>query len=101
VTDESVFTAALAIPSPAERAAYLDRACAGRLDLRREVEELLAAYEADNPLDRPPVELGRTGAYEPESGDEAPGAAVGADVGDRIGPYRLMEQIGEGGFGLV
>ena len=24
-----------------------------------------------------------------------------AEVGDRIGPYRLMEQIGEGGFGLV
>jgi eukaryotic-like serine/threonine-protein kinase len=97
VTDESVFAAALAIAGPAERAAYLDRARAGRPDLRRDVEDLLAAHAADNPLDRPPAELGCTGAYEPEPDDEPPGAAVG----DRIGPYRLMEQIGEGGFGLV
>jgi hypothetical protein len=55
VTDESIFAAALAIPDPAGRAAFLDRACAGRPELRREVEELLAA--ADNPLDRPPAEL--------------------------------------------
>src|SRR5262245_7298924 len=82
--------------SPSERAAYLDRACAGRPALRREVEELLAAHAADNPLDRPPADLARTGAYVPAD-DDPPAASVG----DRIGPYRLMEQIGEGGFGLV
>jgi serine/threonine protein kinase/WD40 repeat protein len=96
VTDESVFAAALDIPGPAERAAYLDRVCAGNPALRREVEELLAAYAADNPLDRPPADLARTGAYEPEEDGPPP-----ASVGDRVGPYRLMEQIGEGGFGLV
>jgi serine/threonine protein kinase/tetratricopeptide (TPR) repeat protein len=95
VTDESVFAAALAIPSPADRAAFLDRACACNPALRREVEELLAAHAADNPLDRPPADLARTGAYVP--GDGPPAAAAG----DRVGPYRLMEQIGEGGFGLV
>jgi serine/threonine protein kinase/WD40 repeat protein len=97
VNDESAFDAALAIPGPAERAAFLDRACADNPALRREVEGLLAAHAADNPLDRPPADLGRTGAYEPRPHEEAPGAAVG----DRVGPYRLMEQIGEGGFGLV
>jgi hypothetical protein len=96
VTEESIFAAALAIPSPSARAAYLDRACAGRPALRKEVEELLAAHAADNPLDRPPAALGRTGAYEPAPDDPPP-----ASTGDRIGPYRLMEQIGEGGFGLV
>jgi serine/threonine protein kinase/Flp pilus assembly protein TadD len=91
VTDESIFAAALAIDSPAGRAAYLDRACAGRPDVRREVEELLAAHANDNLLDRPPANLGRTGAYEPPA--ERPGASVG--------PYRLLQEIGEGGMGTV
>jgi serine/threonine protein kinase len=95
MTDESIFAAALAIDSPGERAAYLDRACAGNPTLRAEVEGLLAAHAASNPLDRPPADLARTGDYEPADGPPA------AAVGDRVGPYRLMEQIGEGGFGLV
>jgi serine/threonine protein kinase/tetratricopeptide (TPR) repeat protein len=97
MTDESVFAAAVAIHSPNKRAAFLDRACAGNPALRREVESLLSAHAADNPLDRPPADLGRTGAYEPDLTADPPPAAVG----ERIGPYRLMEQIGEGGFGLV
>jgi serine/threonine protein kinase len=91
VTDESIFAAALAISSPAERAAYLDRACAADPGLRRQVEELLAAHAADNPLDRPPADLGRTGAYEPPA--ERPGVSVG--------PYKLLQEIGEGGMGTV
>ncbi|MFO0798525.1 MAG: protein kinase [Gemmataceae bacterium] len=95
MTDESLFAAALAIGSSSERRAYLDRACAGNPALRREIDELLAAHAAGNPLDRPPADLARTGGY--ESADDPPAAAVG----DRVGPYRLMEQIGEGGMGLV
>jgi WD40 repeat protein/serine/threonine protein kinase len=91
VTDESIFAAALAIADRAQRAAYLDRVCAGRPDLRREVEALLAAHAEGNPLDRPPADLSRTGACEPPA--ERPGTV--------IGPYKLMEQIGEGGMGLV
>ena len=96
MTDESVFAAALAIPSPPPGGQYLEIACAGKPVFRREVEELLSAHADNNPLDRPPADLARTGdPYEPEDGPPA------AAVGDRIGPYRLMEQIGEGGFGLV
>jgi WD40 repeat protein/serine/threonine protein kinase len=91
VTDESVFAAALAIADPARRAAYLDGACAGRPGLRREVEELLAAHAADNPLDRPPADLARTGVYQPPA--ERPGVSVG--------PYKLLQEIGEGGMGTV
>lgn len=96
MTDESLFAAALAIPNSAQRAAFLDHACAGQPALRREIEELLAAHVADNPLDRPPPDLIKTGAYEP--GDQ-PGLAVA--VGDRIGRYKLLERIGEGGMGEV
>jgi serine/threonine protein kinase len=99
VTDESIFAAALALPSPSERAAYLDRACAGDPALRREVEGLLAAHAASNPLDGPPAHLGRTGAYEPGPlGSDASGSPA---VGDRVGPYKLLERNGEGGMGEV
>jgi serine/threonine protein kinase len=91
VTDESIFAAALAIPNPSQLAAYLDRVCADQPALRREVEELLAAHADENPLDRPPADLGRTGAYEPPA--ERPGMSVG--------PYKLLQEIGEGGMGTV
>ncbi len=97
MTDESVFAAALAIASPSERAAYLDGACAGNPALRREVEELLSAHAAGSPLDRPPRDVARTGAYEPRPDESGPSAAVG----DRIGPYKLLERIGRGGMGEV
>jgi serine/threonine protein kinase len=92
MTEESLFAAALAIPDPAARAAYLDRACPDPA-ARRGVDALLAAHAASNPLDRPPA-VGLTGAYVPADG---PAAAVG----DRVGPYRLLERIGEGGMGEV
>ncbi len=91
MTDESIFAEALGIADPAARAAHLDRACAGNPDLRAAVEALLAAHAAGSPLDRPPESLERTGAYVP---------AIAAP-GDRVGPYKLLEQIGEGGMGEV
>jgi serine/threonine protein kinase/WD40 repeat protein len=91
MTDESIFAAALAIPNPAERAHYLDRVCAGNADLRREVEALLAAHAGSNPLDRPP-DLESTVTQVARSA-EAPGM--------RLGPYKLLQLIGEGGMGAV
>src|SRR5438270_9571010 len=83
VTDESVFAAALAIPDPGERAAYLDRACAGDPGLRRDVEALLKAHAASNPLDQPPPPFEGTGPYVPA----APSADIVAApaAGDRAG----------------
>src|SRR5262245_51341026 len=60
--------------------------------LRRRVSLLLAAHrQADSFLESPAPDLGATLAAPAEP--EAPGAV--------IGPYRLLEQIGEGGFGVV
>ncbi|MEO1087147.1 MAG: serine/threonine-protein kinase, partial [Acidobacteriota bacterium] len=74
---------------PEERAAFLTRACAGRPGLRREVAALLEAdSRADDFLDRPAVEQAGAGA-EPRPRPQ-PGALVG--------PYRLLEEIGYGGF---
>jgi len=79
--------------SPEERAAFLDKACAGDAGRRARVEELLRAHQAAGNFlqgNRPPAEPIAT-VDEPIR--EGPGTA--------IGPYKLLEQIGEGGFGVV
>src|SRR5688572_25941194 len=89
---ETIFSAALAKQSPEERAAYLEHACAGDESLRRSAERLLNAY---------PI-VGRF--LEPSAAD----LAVATDfppISERpvtvIGPYKLLQQIGEGGMGVV
>jgi serine/threonine protein kinase/tetratricopeptide (TPR) repeat protein len=90
----SIFGEAVEHSSPEERAAFLAKACAGGAGRRARVEALLRAYEAagnflqGNP---PPSEAVAT--------VDQPPVAEGA--GTVIGPYKLLEQIGEGGFGVV
>src|SRR5262252_9490274 len=88
--EQSIFLAALELPTPAERAAYLKGACGADPALMANVRELLAAHEKDDGfLDRPPPNA---------TVDEQP---VTVRPGLVVGPYTLREQIGEGGFGLV
>src|SRR5262245_43558027 len=91
MSEASIFAAALDKATDAERAAYLTEACAGDDKLRRRVEALLRAHAESDDLIDPPRPGVRTV-------DEAP---IPERPGTRIGPYKLMEQIGEGGFGLV
>jgi serine/threonine protein kinase/outer membrane protein assembly factor BamB len=86
---EALFAAALERAGEAERRAFLDAACAGNPVLRQEVESLLHAHEHANSFMENQAMLGA-----------APGASI-EKAGDHIGRYRLLEQIGEGGFGLV
>ena len=91
MNEEEVFHQALALSLPGERAAYLERACAGDPVLRASIEALLQADEgASGFLLRPPPGLA---ADIDQPGREGPGTA--------IGPYKLLEPIGEGGMGVV
>src|SRR5216683_6385850 len=89
---ESLFAAALAMEAPEERANYLDQACGADHQLRAQVEELLAAYpKVERFLEAPARDPVATVDERPIS--ERPGMV--------IGPYKLLQQIGEGGMGTV
>jgi serine/threonine protein kinase len=78
--------------TPDQWAAYLDEACAGEEALRRRVEVLLQAHAGADSL------FDHSGPSPVTTVDEP---AVAECPGMVIGPYKLLEQIGEGGFGVV
>jgi eukaryotic-like serine/threonine-protein kinase len=82
-----VFLEAAEIDDSRARAAYLDGACGDNLELRQRVERLLAAEE-------------RAGGPPPEA---LSSAQINSDpsLGSRVGHYKLLQQIGEGGCGAV
>jgi WD40 repeat protein/serine/threonine protein kinase len=87
-----IFSEALEKKTPQERAAYLERACGDDTNLRAKVEDLLKAHEeAGSFLDAPPFDPNVTLNTSPLT--EGPGTIIGR--------YKLLEQIGEGGFGVV
>ena len=90
----AVLNAALELP-PGQRGAYLDQACAGDVALRQQVEALLRAHEhAEGFLDIAPpgLDFRRTVRFERPPAEKA---------GDRIGHYKLLQQIGDGACGVV
>src|SRR5438270_10063413 len=88
----AVFDAAVERHTAEQWDAYLDQACAGDEDLRRQAGLLLKAHaEGQGPLDREAFGGDRIEPYPAMT--ECPGTV--------IGPYKLLEQIGEGGFGVV
>jgi serine/threonine protein kinase/Tol biopolymer transport system component len=86
---------------PDERAAYLDEACAGNDDLRREVAELL---DADDPNDSfiqaPAIEIAARALAAKPLSEVQPGAQT-APPPRSLGTYQLLELLGRGGMGEV
>jgi tetratricopeptide (TPR) repeat protein/tRNA A-37 threonylcarbamoyl transferase component Bud32 len=91
MNEREIFIGALQQESPAQQQAYLDKACGRDTPLRQRVEGLLRDYEkAAGFLSSPSPALVATAN---DLIQEGPGTV--------IGPYKLMELIGEGGMGLV
>src|SRR5262249_42378733 len=88
--EESIFAQALEIESVAERAVFLDRACGTNQHLRAAVEALLRASQQSGDL----LDL-------PENSAVTTDLPRAEGAGTVIGPYKLLEQIGEGGMGTV
>ena len=82
-----------------ERSAFLREACGADSELRREVEQLLAAHvKAGGFLESPPISIP---PHDSADGGGHPHHAAFEQPGAMVGPYRLIEQIGEGGMGTA
>src|SRR5690348_12904117 len=94
---KAIFLEAVERHAPDQWPDFLDRACASQPDLRGRVEALLAAHrEVGTARHREPAEGADPGPV--ATVDEPP---VRERPGAVIGSYKLLEQIGEGGFGVV
>jgi serine/threonine protein kinase/WD40 repeat protein len=89
---EGIFFAALEKQTPVERKAYLDEACTGDAELRRCVERMLDAQPKIGGFLQPSAPAPSAAMDEPPL-VEKPGTV--------IGPYKLLQELGEGGFGVV
>ncbi|MHC1763343.1 MAG: protein kinase [Verrucomicrobiia bacterium] len=100
---ETIFASAVGLSGP-EREQYLDLACGNDAALRERVEKLLRALDrAGGFLTQPePVAPGaRPSATESAGASATVALPITEKAGDRIGRYKLLQQIGEGGCGVV
>ncbi len=90
--EESLFREALQRAQGPEREAFLNQACAGNAALHARLQALLQAHQSPDTLLEPlgPLPHKATVVLAPVEG-----------VGTLIGRYKLLEKIGEGGFGFV
>jgi WD40 repeat protein/serine/threonine protein kinase len=100
-SEQSIFLHAIGLPSPADRAAYLDEVCRDRPEVRAEIDALLAAHDLLGGGPSPTTgqePAGRAAAEAREDG----AASDGEDVGTVLsGRFKLVEEIGDGGMGSV
>src|SRR5687767_3626141 len=89
--EREIFQAALEIASPAGRLGYIQGACGADAVLLTRVQELLRAHETALRRDQPDVEAGKTVRISESA--QSPG--------ERIGRYKIRENLGEGGCGVV
>lgn len=96
-SEREIFSEALEIRDTIQRAAFVARECAGEPDLRRRVETLLDAFASANEGEF--METRRIDVPPPPPSETTSHPAEGP--GSLIGDYKLLQEIGEGGFGVV
>jgi tetratricopeptide (TPR) repeat protein len=121
MNERSIFMEALAKETPLERSVYLTEACGGDTALRQRVEALLASHEdAGDFLKKPVPERLAENLATPKGSEQPRGAPAQAEdcrapfgeetrgpqpsaegLDSRIGSYKLLQEIGEGGMGTV
>ena len=92
MTLEEIFLRAIEKKTHAERDAYLDGACGKDVELRAKVEALIESHEQADSFLEQPLFAGELTCDR---------SSVTETAGSTIGRYKLLQQIGEGGFGVV
>ncbi len=101
LSEEAIFHVARRIGSPEDRRRYLEQRCGDDAALRERVEALLRVHDESTgnflgPLAGPPA-----AAPAGPTIDQTPPLPLAERPGSRIGPYKLLQEIGEGGMGTV
>ena len=99
-TEETIFAEATGIEGPA-RAAYLEQACGGDAALQQQIEELLAAHDRAVGFMQSPAPIPGVTESPDLSGPSPTARWELKPLGATVGPYKLLERIGEGGMGVV
>jgi eukaryotic-like serine/threonine-protein kinase len=103
--EQSLFEAALDLPDEAARRAFLDQACKGDAALRERIERLISLSKNADIFFTGCDPALKAAAADADAG-QIPSASqsvlnMEARLSSRIGPYKLLEKIGEGGYGIV
>jgi eukaryotic-like serine/threonine-protein kinase len=96
---KEIFLKAIEFSSPVEQALFLAQSCGEDASLRAQVEAMLQAHAAPGSfLEKPAAALPVTTDQQPSHSEETQSVEL---PGSRVGPYKLLQQLGEGGMGVV